>query len=183
MEIFMPYDNNKEVARFAITETLAFLRALHWLHWTNHWQVKGDYGNHLLFERLYTGIVVEIDSLAEKIVTYFGEESVNPFHQTQLMANILTWEQNEDPIILALDFEIRFQLYLKRTHEMLQSFGRLPLGLDDFLQGVANSHETNVYLLNQVGKKGKTASSNSTQITADLVESVANKFLAKSSHN
>ena len=49
---------------------LATLRAAHLIHWTGHWQVKGDtqYGDHLLLERVYSGLADEIDTLAEKIV-------------------------------------------------------------------------------------------------------------------
>ena len=40
-------------------------------------------------ERLYTGLVDEIDTLAEKIVSSFGSDSVNPVEQAQTMANLM----------------------------------------------------------------------------------------------
>ena len=70
---------------------LVALRSAHWSHWTSHWQVKGSsfYGDHELMERLYTGLVDEIDTLAEKIVSSFGSDSVNPVEQAQTMANLM----------------------------------------------------------------------------------------------
>lgn len=48
---------------------LAMLRAMHLLHHTAHLQASGEtsYQDHLLFERLYGGLVGEADKFAEKV--------------------------------------------------------------------------------------------------------------------
>jgi len=50
-------------------ELFAVMKALYLSHWDAHWKVMGDsfYGDHLLFSRMYEGLVEEIDTLAEKI--------------------------------------------------------------------------------------------------------------------
>ncbi len=130
---------------------LAILRAGHWSHWTSHWQVKGNpyYGDHLLMERLYTGMVVEIDTLAEKIVAQYGPDSVDPICQAQAMEGFLELQTNPDPIQRALAVETYLLEELARVFKDLESYGTLSLGLNDFLAATANSHETYLYLLRQ----------------------------------
>lgn len=70
---------------------LATLRAAHLIHWTGHWQVKGDtqYGDHLLLERVYTALADEIDTLAEKVVSTFGCEAVDPISQIDMILSLI----------------------------------------------------------------------------------------------
>jgi len=134
---------------------LACLRGAHWAHWTSHWQVKGDpyYGDHLLMERLYTGLIEEIDMLAEKIVGSYGGGAVAPVGQAQIMANallpILEMQSQEDPLLRALIVEECLQKVFKRVYDFLDSQETLSLGMDDFIMSLASAHETNVYLLRQ----------------------------------
>ena len=74
-----------------LSDLLATLRAVHFIHWTGHWQVKGSpyYGDHLLLQRLYEGLDNEIDTLAEKLVAMFGVEIVNPAQQSVIMNQII----------------------------------------------------------------------------------------------
>jgi DNA-binding ferritin-like protein len=134
---------------------LACLRGAHWAHWTSHWQVKGSpyYGDHLLMERLYTGLVEEIDTLAEKIVGSYGPEAVAPVDQAQIMANallpIVEMQSQDHPILRALFVEEALQKVFKRVYDYLQQQETLSLGMDDFIMSLASAHETNVYLLRQ----------------------------------
>jgi DNA-binding ferritin-like protein len=132
---------------------LAYLRATHWLHWTSHWQVKGDtsYGDHLLFERLYTGIVEEIDTLAEKVVGEFGAEAVNPLEQSYFLLGLVNdvAKMEDNAIKRGLVVEQTMQNILKRVYNKLKSIDALTLGLDDFLMATANAHDTYLYLLKQ----------------------------------
>lgn len=130
---------------------LGVLRALHWLHWTAHWQSQGlsQYGDHQLFERLYTGVVDEIDALAEKIVAYGVTASVSPTLSIQRAAIWLqTWTEGESTVTpdMALQAERDLQSVLSDVFHAVKGKS---LGLDDFLQGLANDHETNIYLLQQ----------------------------------
>lgn len=130
---------------------LASLRGAHWSHWTSHWQVKGStyYGDHLLLERLYTGITAEIDTLAEKIVAYYGPDFVNPIHQSEIMNGFLEKHSDKDPIRRALSVELSLLQALQDVYSVLETSKTLPLGLNDFLAATANAHETFVYLLKQ----------------------------------
>jgi len=130
---------------------LAAMRAAHWSHWTSHWQVKGNpyYGDHLLLERIYTGMVPEIDTLAEKIVAMYGPEGVDPICQARAMAGFLDLQANPDPIQRALIVENYIQGELARVFKDLESYGALTLGLNDYLAATANTHETYLYLLKQ----------------------------------
>lgn len=132
---------------------LAYLRAAHWLHWTSHWQVKGDtsYGDHLLFERLYLGVVEEIDTLSEKLVGEFGSEAVNALEQSYFLLGLVSdvTRMETHPVKRGLLVEQTMQNILKRVYDKLKSINALTLGMDDFIMATANAHETNLYLLKQ----------------------------------
>jgi len=130
---------------------LAVLRAVHWSHWTSHWQVKGlsSYGDHQLMERLYESLEDEIDTLAEKIVGEYGPVAVAPVPQAQQSIQVLIHNDATDPITRALIAEERIQPILKRVYDMIKDNGGMSLGLDDFIMSIANAHETNLYLLRQ----------------------------------
>lgn len=134
-----------------LTYLLAALRAAHWTHWTSHWQVQGNpyYGDHLLLERLYNAVTEEIDTLAEKCVSYFGPECVEPVSQANIMAEILQKHAVSDPLLRSLRIEQVLQAMLSETFTTLEKSGNLPLGLNDFLAATANAHETAIYLLQQ----------------------------------
>ncbi len=134
---------------------LAVLRGAHFAHWTSHWQVKGSnsYGDHELMGRVYSTLVEEIDTLAEKIVGTYGVEAVNAVEQVQLMANHLLplaeSHSMNNPIRRALLIEEGLQVIFKNTYNMLKEQGGLTLGMDDFIMSMANKHETSLYLLRQ----------------------------------
>ena len=137
-----------------LTQLLAILRAAHWSHWTAHWQVRGvpQYGDHLLFDRLYSGISEEIDGLAEKCVSYFGPESVDALNSIANSARVISayyGMSGADPIERALVIEQQIQNALALTYTRIKDSGEMSLGLDDFLMATANAHETNIYLLRQ----------------------------------
>ena len=155
----MEYDNKKEVVQFATLELLAFLRALHWFHWTGHWQVQGSYGNHLLFEKMLSQTREEIDQLAEKCVAYFGVSSVNEHDQAKKMSAILQWvDDSNDPLQKAIDLEEKFQGYILATYEMIATAKMMTIGFDNLVQGIADTHEQHLYLLRQATKQHKMGS-------------------------
>jgi DNA-binding ferritin-like protein len=130
---------------------LSGLRAAHFAHWTTHWQVQGQssYGDHLLMERLYTGLVDEIDTLAEKLVGEFGPGAVEPESQVTQMSVYIKGLVNleQDPIYRAMLVEEGLQQLFNYVYNKLE--GQMSLGLDDYIMSTANAHETNVYLLRQ----------------------------------
>jgi DNA-binding ferritin-like protein len=136
-----------------LTDVLAALRALHWSHWTTHWQVSGKsfYGDHLLFERLYSDpIVDEIDGTAERIVAYVGPSAVSAGNiMSRSQAFVDAWATESCPYRRALKAEKDTQASIKLAYEALKKSGQITLGLDDWLMGLASAHDTNVYLIQQ----------------------------------
>ena len=132
---------------------LATLRAAQLIHWTGHWQAGGpsQYGDHLLLERIYSGISEEIDTLAEKLVGKYGSDCVDPTEQACMLADatkVLTPDCHSN-IERSLHVELELQKLFKSAYECLDHMGILTLGMDDFLMAMANSHDTYVYLLRQ----------------------------------
>jgi DNA-binding ferritin-like protein len=138
-----------------LQEVLGLLKGQYWNYWTAHWQAKGPnaYGNHLLFSRLYEGITVEIDTLAEKIVGYFGEGEVeNTIISEKMQDWLQKWGEVKDPMARAIKTEEDMQNVFKAAYEKLKEADDVSLGLDDFLMATANAHETHLYLLQQANK-------------------------------
>jgi len=133
-----------------LQEVLAILKGQYWSHQTNHWQTN-VYGNHLLFQRLYEGVQKEIDTLAEKLVGYFGEETVDQsalIEKTQYWVD--KWNKTKDPVDRGLESEKDLQKAVSYAYNKLKNQDDLSLGLDDYLMALANAHETNLYLLGQI---------------------------------
>ena len=102
---------------------LSCLRALRMSHHTAHWQVKGTpfYGDHLLFERLYTAIDDEIDGLGEKMVSKYGADSVEAVESCDRMCSLLEKVKGDDLYERALKLEQVLQHLLANTLETLRS--------------------------------------------------------------
>lgn len=135
-----------------LSDLLATLRAVHFIHWTGHWQVKGNpyYGDHLLLQRLYEGLDNEIDTLAEKLVAMFGVEIVNPAVQSVMMNQIIqSLSIVQNPIMRSLNAEKKLMRLLEHTFKSLEKQNNLSLGMNDFIAATANAHETYIYLLQQ----------------------------------
>jgi DNA-binding ferritin-like protein len=128
---------------------LATLRTAYTLHTTAHWQTKGPtfYGDHELFERLYKGLPDEIDALAEKLVATFGPASVDPVEQVKLMRDMVeSFASTEALPSMSLRVEHEIQ---SRIRECLAELGDGHVGLTNFLEDLADKHDTGIYLLGQ----------------------------------
>jgi len=143
----------RETVRSALAEVLAVLQAQSLSYQTSHWQTVGAsfYGNHLLFERLYGSVLEQIDQLAEKMVGYLGRESVDIAPRILKIASLVEyWGQIECPHERGLLSESELQACVKSAYDQIKSVKAMTLGLDDWLMAVANAHEENTYLLQQV---------------------------------
>jgi hypothetical protein len=140
--------------------TLALMRAASLIHQTHHWQTRGQsyYGDHLLFERLYNDSQGMIDSLAERSVSLFGYHVVDANVQTAAIGEFVAhiYGTREEQLTgsesyprVSLQAELLMLLLLKMVYEATNSEGKLSLGMDNLLQGVADNHEQFVYLLQQ----------------------------------
>jgi DNA-binding ferritin-like protein len=135
-----------------LSSVVAGLRAARFLTHTYHWVTTGPqfYGDHLLLQRIYEG--TEFDNVAEKTVAYEG--SVDPIQQVQAVSNLIAkyGSQSDDPESLlasALDIEKAVIEIIAQAKNQLEQSGQLTDGIDNMLQGIADGHETFVYLLQQ----------------------------------
>jgi len=133
----------------------AILRAMHWVNWTSHWQVSGPFflQNHEFLGELYTGVQGEIDGLAEKMVAKYGEDVVDAAQSANRMVQVIDKFLNEKNIFKrALMMEETLCSAIKMVLESLQASEDLSPGWDNFLQGICDAHEKNVYKLQQLLK-------------------------------
>jgi DNA-binding ferritin-like protein len=138
---------------------LAFLRAESMVHQAHHWQTRGEsyYGDHLLFERLYTAVVEDIDKVAERMVGSGHHILAQPvFHAKHTSAVVQCFYGDAPPnptsdeyVLISLRAALRTLVVLKIVYASLEHAGLLSHGTDNLLQGVADKHEEQVYLLKQ----------------------------------
>ena len=142
----------REVVRRLLCDVLACLRAQYLSYQTSHWQVVGQsfYGNHLLFNRLYESVMLQIDSLAEKLIGYLGREVVDLNHQMRhITGYTMAWSQIDCHHKRGIRSEQDLQAALQRAYDGIKQAQAMTLGLDDWIMATANAHEENEYLLQQ----------------------------------
>jgi hypothetical protein len=136
----------------ALALLLATSRALYELLHSFHWQTSGPsfYADHLLFERLYGVAYQDIDAIAEKLIGVTGRtDLVGPQLQSQLTSKVLDgFEISDEPSGFAASALLAEHGLLALLADLLQT-PDLSQGLQNFLQGIADTHETSVYLLGQ----------------------------------
>lgn len=153
---------NRKASMQPLMALHACLRAAHQAHWTAHWTTEGVtfYGDHLLFERLYSAIIGEIDGLAEKMVQAYGASSVDLATALSLMQGCVSrWSRQPDLHRKALMIEQDIQNAVENVKEALAPVNELSTGLENFLDQIADDHQTALYLLGQQQKGSKFASS------------------------
>lgn len=137
---------------------VALLRGASIVHQTHHWQTRGtaQYGDHLLFERLYNESVGFIDQIAERAVGMGGESLVDPRLQAGLIPDLVSYwcQYPESPsplemVAVSLEVERCVLKCLDSARSGLEERGALSSGTDNLIQGVADKHEEFVYLLQQ----------------------------------
>lgn len=139
-----------------LSGVLGVLRAASFLHQTHHWQTSGQssYADHLLFDRLYKDSQPHIDQVGEKAVGLGHAGLVDPARQAQHVAQLIgvVTGSNAGPIELVRASLRMESLVLAAVQEALRILGAsngLTAGIENLLQGVADLHETFVYLLQQ----------------------------------
>jgi DNA-binding ferritin-like protein len=142
-------------------DVLAHLRALQWSYTTTHWISAGPnaYGDHLLLERLYKGLAKPIDGLGERMVAYFGSQSVAPVLINDKAGKLIQWAGDDAPgrktiedtsLAVLLYLEDGLRQSIKTAWKANQDSGdEMSLGIDDFLMSLANERDEAVYLLKQ----------------------------------
>lgn len=143
---------------YPLATLLAVLRAASFLHQTHHWQTHAGhyYSDHLLFDRLYKESQDFIDQVAERAIGLSQDPTwaVCPTKQADLVSKIMSFmvEGDADPETLvreSLKAESLVLTVINQVHAAMEAQGTLTHGTDNLLQGVADLHETFVYLLQQ----------------------------------
>jgi DNA-binding ferritin-like protein len=148
-----------ELPMSCLAALLAFLRGESMVHQAHHWQSKGEnsYGDHLLFERLYNGVIEDVDKLAERMVGMGQPVLANPLlHAKYVSAVVQTFYTGAGPdpssnehVLISLRAALRTLVLIKIIYGSLEQKGLLSHGTDNLLQGIADKHEEHVYLLKQ----------------------------------
>ena len=133
-----------------LVRLLSILHAIRWSHHFAHWTARGvpEYGDHLLFERLYEGMDEEIDELGERLVGEWGPEAFDRVGSLVRAGEMLKlFEGTRDPIEHALALELFLRETVERSFAELEAEGRLSLGFNDYLATLTRSHDRFVYFL------------------------------------
>lgn len=133
---------------------IASLKGMALIHQHSHWTTKGEafYGDHLLFERLYTSALENLDLAAEKFIGLFGDSCIDYDVQADLLHKVLLKYKNLEgsQVQMSLEVEKDFLKFSKEAYNTLEDEGTLTLGLDDMLMAIASQREESCYLLQQV---------------------------------
>ena len=148
-----------------LTALLAFIRAEATVHQAHHWQTRGDYGDHLMFGRLYSDVTGHADTLAERMVGSGHYILAHPMllaKHCSMVVQTLYRDAGANPVsdsypALSLRAVLRTLSALKLVYSALEEKQQLSHGIDNLLQGIADQHEQHVYLLKQ-RLQSKTAS-------------------------
>jgi len=141
-----------------LSVVLVHLKFLYEVHQNHHWVSMGDpfYGDHQLFQRLYTDVVSEIDNVAEKSIglgcTYNVDLQLVNLQRSKLIAGYgmtTTIPQTSDLARRSLMAELNFIKVIDLALNSLKECGMLTNGVDNMLQDIADKHEGHVYLLKQ----------------------------------
>lgn len=141
------------------------LRALYQLHQSHHWVTKGAtyYADHLLYQRMYEAILPEIDSVAERSAGSGAQAALDSVKQAQQTVRFLEIfleggkKQHAsgyalvgaayDPYQLAAR-SLEAELFTIGLVDQIASSG-VSAGTRNLLEGIMDTHEGHVYLLNQ----------------------------------
>jgi DNA-binding ferritin-like protein len=147
-EIFEPNPFAGLAAFLAATEALQMLEHSH------HWQTKGEsfYGDHLLFQRLYEAVLVDIDLIGEKLIGVSGDASLtNYFKRVKAIEMFLkaVTPHNQPYVVVSHDAELMYVRMGGELMDQLEQAGLLTRGLEQMLGNVLDKHEEHIYLLDQ----------------------------------
>jgi len=148
--------------KIALAELAAFLtvlRAAAFVHQSHHWQTRGDtfYSDHKLYEQLYNESLPMIDRLAERAVGTGHRVLVHPVIQSNQQAVLVKFfcgDIQADPsadqyAVVSFMTEVYVLSFLGMAYGALKQQGLLSTGTSNLVQGIADNHETFVYLLRQ----------------------------------
>lgn len=142
---------------------ITHLRALYMLHQTMHWAATGpqSYGDHLLHQRIYEGIAEEIDAVGERDGVPQPWSLIGDADNVAAMVEDYDrWHRDGRPVAVLAEQELLAYLAIMRngikssawdstTNSTVDRITPLSQGLENLLSGIADKHETYLYLLRQ----------------------------------
>lgn len=130
---------------------ISFLRSLYLVYQNAHWLSSGisAYSDHLLFQRLYENVLLDIDSTAEKFIGVFDKSVLDMQKQSKLIFDINSNYKQENSFEKCLKMEQDFQKLSNTLKKKLEENNVLSMGLDDLIMTNANNGESRIYLLKQ----------------------------------
>ena len=146
----------QDVSYPELSAMLTWLKYLYTLHQANHWTSKGDpfYGDHLLFQRLYEGVLEEVDAVAEKAVGVGSELNVDLSRHNVAVCKVGACFESQQVIPTknalaqkSLAAEQEFLTVLDCLSGSMKNLGLLSRGIDNLIAGIHDKHEGHVYLL------------------------------------
>jgi len=154
-------DNSRRDA-IPLAAMVALVRAAAIVHQSGHWQAAGPtfYSDHLLFERLYDGLVPYVDTLAERVRVAGdrGPLMLSAVDLANLTAAIVQEmdTHREQAIQRGSAPEVaRLALSVTATYDVLNACAkllklkRMSAGTEKILQDLADTAEQHLYLLQQ----------------------------------
>ena len=136
----------------ALLNAWAGIHGEYWLLWTFHWRSKGTgyYGDHLLYQRLYTARQAEIDRMAEIIAAVGGASYLNPTKAMDAAKPFIESIENlqkedAEKALVAAQAVLR----LLDVANNAAKGTRYELAINNALSGISDSHLEAVYLLQQ----------------------------------
>lgn len=141
-----------------LASLLVMLRSVYLLHQAHHWQSAGKsyYGDHLLFQRIYETVLPEMDSVAERTVGLGGAQLVYSAAQSALTTRALEAFSDVEKHAQARMPASQARVFSSLNAEMalIEAIDKVLAlrnsnGVQNLLQGIADTHEGNVYLLQQ----------------------------------
>lgn len=134
-----------------LCELYSLLQAVYMQHQKSHLVAKGksSYSDHLLFERLYSPLLGELDSIAERAIGLDSHDISLDHTLAKMRIFVSMWSSEENDIRASYIAEEKVLWLVGRIRQLLEKEDQLTLGLEDLLGGIANQHEEHCYLLKQ----------------------------------
>lgn len=142
---------------------VAMLKSLNTITQSFHWKTSGEsfLGDHLLFQKIYEGVLPQIDSVGEKIVGLGSGVLANPLsiEQGSTAFTRLVVENQSIKIGSNSEADKMFRtagyavaIFIETVEGFMKDMdkkGYLTIGLENLLAGILDEHETFLYLLKQ----------------------------------
>jgi DNA-binding ferritin-like protein len=158
--VLEPWMNEPNSELMAI---VSMLKGINTLAQSSHWKTSGEsfMSDHGLFQKVYEGVVPQIDMVGEKAVGLGSKTLASPIKVSKASLafverifenqSIVQGSKNEaDAMFRRLGYAE--SMFIETTEKFMSDLdkkGSLTKGLDNLLAGILDTHETFLYLIKQ----------------------------------